>query len=252
MTESRFTNPAQVLAFIFAGNATFTLRSLRTGSRYTYKIQKNDRANNFFVKVLTGPDNTSDFTYIGMVIDGQFKSTAKSKLRRGALPVDAFVWALARLQKDVIPQEMEVWHTGRCGRCGRTLTVPESVATGIGPDCAAQMGINQVQLEIHPELPISASQYENRTHRTETPAQVVVLHTVSSVDEELARLVEAKVAEYRSENPEAFYQDGMLNEEEALAVARNKFRVELSQDDRLGSKFGELEAQQEAAYRRAQ
>lgn len=32
--------------------------------------------------------------------------------------------------------ECEVWHEGRCGRCGRKLTVPESIETGIGPDCA--------------------------------------------------------------------------------------------------------------------
>ena len=31
---------------------------------------------------------------------------------------------------------LEVWHEGRCGRCNRALTVPESIASGIGPECA--------------------------------------------------------------------------------------------------------------------
>lgn len=35
----------------------------------------------------------------------------------------------------VIPPSLEVWHEGRCGRCGRALTVPESIASGIGPVC---------------------------------------------------------------------------------------------------------------------
>jgi len=28
-----------------------------------------------------------------------------------------------------------VFHEGACGRCGRTLTVPESIASGFGPEC---------------------------------------------------------------------------------------------------------------------
>ena len=27
------------------------------------------------------------------------------------------------------------WHEGRCGRCGRKLTVPESIEAGYGPEC---------------------------------------------------------------------------------------------------------------------
>ena len=29
---------------------------------------------------------------------------------------------------------LEVWHEGRCGKCGRKLIVPESIARGIGPE----------------------------------------------------------------------------------------------------------------------
>jgi hypothetical protein len=30
----------------------------------------------------------------------------------------------------------EVWHEGKCGKCGRALTVPSSILTGIGPECS--------------------------------------------------------------------------------------------------------------------
>jgi len=30
---------------------------------------------------------------------------------------------------------LEIWHEGRCGRCNRKLTVPASIALGIGPEC---------------------------------------------------------------------------------------------------------------------
>jgi hypothetical protein len=35
-----------------------------------------------------------------------------------------------------------VWHEGRCGRCGRKLTVPESIESGFGPECASILGLD--------------------------------------------------------------------------------------------------------------
>lgn len=297
MTESKFATAAEVLAYMFAGNATFTFRSLRTGTRFTYNVKMADKKNEndvnekpaFFVKVLSGPDNTSDYTYIGMIHGATFGVTKASRHMANAPSVQTLTWALKTFFANVteMPAQMEVWHTGRCGRCGRPLTVPESVASGIGPDCAAQMGHGQVVLPLNPSAPaipvkrtfasakkdmkaaggraIADAMYapamepgrnpdEEREERLyqESYREKTMRPSHLTVDQELDRLVEAKVAEYRNENPEAFYQDGMLDEQEALAVARNKFRKELEQDDRyLGSKFGEMEAQQEAvAYRR--
>ena len=54
------------LSFILAGNATFTLRSLRTGARYTYKVREaEDKPGVFFVKYLIGQDNENDYRYLG-------------------------------------------------------------------------------------------------------------------------------------------------------------------------------------------
>jgi hypothetical protein len=52
-----------------------------------------------------------------------------------------------------------------------------------------------------------------------------------SVDQELEARVKAAVDEYRANDPENFYQDGMLDEEEATAVAINKFRKAMEADD---------------------
>jgi hypothetical protein len=45
---------------------------------------------------------------------------------------------------------LEVWHEGRCAKCGLKLTVPQSIMTGFGPTCAKKLGIACV--EIDPEL----------------------------------------------------------------------------------------------------
>jgi hypothetical protein len=34
-----------------------------------------------------------------------------------------------------LPESVEFFHEGRCGKCGRKLTTPESVTAGFGPEC---------------------------------------------------------------------------------------------------------------------
>jgi hypothetical protein len=53
-------------------------------------------------------------------------------------PVKAIKFALHLLKYHQTNPDLEIWHSGRCGRCSRRLTVPESIAAGIGPDCAGK------------------------------------------------------------------------------------------------------------------
>lgn len=135
-----FTSAADAKRFVTAGNAVFTLSSKRTGARYTYNVQApkdDDMTATRFVKLLTGPDNMSDFAYLGMIAaDGTFWLTAKSKLTLEAASVRAVKYFCdIVLVGGKIPDALEVRHEGRCGRCNRRLTVPESIDRGIGPEC---------------------------------------------------------------------------------------------------------------------
>lgn len=150
-----FAQAAQARQFILAGNAYFTLRSKKTGVRYTYRVNRAEedqqqtmfqgraRGPRWFCALLSGPDNTADYTYLGM-IEGNlehptFRLTKKSKMTSESAPVRAISYAIANLAKNAIPDQLEIWHEGRCGRCGRTLTVPESIAAGLGPECASRV-----------------------------------------------------------------------------------------------------------------
>ena len=147
---------AAALAFITAGNAYFTIRSQKTGTRYTYRVSRAKPNAGYcqwckaepcrcvppyFVSLLSGPENTSDYTYLGMVRENLFRLTRASKMNETSLPVRAFRWVWEHLVRRELPPQTEIWHEGRCGRCGRMLTVPESVAAGIGPECAGRMGL---------------------------------------------------------------------------------------------------------------
>jgi hypothetical protein len=53
-----------------------------------------------------------------------------------ALSVVAWTWFCRHLfERDTVPDGLEVWHEGRCGRCNRKLTVPASIESGFGPEC---------------------------------------------------------------------------------------------------------------------
>lgn len=131
---TRMVDCDQILSFILAGNAYLTLRSKKTGTRYTYRIRhKEDVA---FVSCLYGSQNTDDYAYLGIIKDGQFRVTAKSRFNEDSPQAKAFAWSFNQVMgADRIPDTLEFWHEGRCGRCGRLLTVPESIAIGIGPEC---------------------------------------------------------------------------------------------------------------------
>ncbi len=138
--ESLINNAKEIHDFIFAGNAYFTLKSKVTGARYTYRVSraKNDNSlygEMFFVSLLAGPENTSDYQYMGVVDSRGFRLTKASKFSPTSIPVTAFKWAFENIRFGKIPEKLEFWHAGRCGRCGRMLTVPESVESGYGPEC---------------------------------------------------------------------------------------------------------------------
>lgn len=134
--------------FALAGKAILTLRSVETGTRFTYKITANDAGTHHFVKLLAGSDNEADYRYIGFIRDGSFRhGGAKSFAKHdapGVVAVGWFVRNFLNTRQSIVPAraaKLEVWHEGHCGRCGRRLTVPESIETGLGPECAKAAGV---------------------------------------------------------------------------------------------------------------
>jgi hypothetical protein len=140
-----FTSPDDAKRFIYGGRAVVTIESEKTGMHYTYKIsQKTDddgKKTPFFVSLLTGPDNTNDFTYIGVLgSDGAVKTTKKSSLTAESVPVRALGFVTKHIVEGRMPPQALVRHEGKCGCCGGALTVPESIDRGIGPECWSKLG----------------------------------------------------------------------------------------------------------------
>lgn len=144
--RGRLLSGAAINRYIQGGNATITIVSRVSGERYTLKFSRPDplpnRKRPIWVSMLSGPDNESDYVFLGTLWDndGAYAySPGKSRLPPDAKPVMLLKW-LARLlsfgyDSEQINKQAEVFHEGKCGRCGRKLTVPESIYTGFGPEC---------------------------------------------------------------------------------------------------------------------
>lgn len=144
-----------------------------------------------FVSYLTGPDNMSDYTYLGIwdgegmkltrnsrhqvVVDGRNRYSidwaetvqlkkrfeAEGKKSPVATGLSVILWVIYLLTNGKeLPAGYEIRHAGLCMRCGRQLTVPSSIDMGLGPECAARMdgswdvGINEKDGEFTVEVSI--------------------------------------------------------------------------------------------------
>jgi hypothetical protein len=125
-------NNSDALKFMFAGNSITTFVNSKTNNKFTFKVKQKKDSNLFFVSVLTSPDV---YVYIGTVINSQFKHSKKSNINRDAQSVRVFDYVFTSLIKNNLPTFIEIWHEGRCGKCGRVLTVPDSILNGLGPEC---------------------------------------------------------------------------------------------------------------------
>ena len=135
--------------FFFGGKATFTVQNNQSGEHRTYKIRKgkfNPRYPTpaWFIKQMTGTDNDSHYSDIGKVDPGtgNITLTRFSKFSNDSKQMKAAKWIMTRIAYgSEFPDFFEIRHAGKCGRCGRTLTTPESLDCGIGPECRRIMNI---------------------------------------------------------------------------------------------------------------
>lgn len=140
MHAHRITDPAAIKTFVLAGNARFTLVSTKTGARFTYRARRPADDKPTFVSVMTGPDNESMYEFLGSIFaDGTYRHGGRSRIGYDASSAVAFRWMFDHVAHGRLPETLEFWHEGRCCRCGRTLTVPSSIESGIGPECATKM-----------------------------------------------------------------------------------------------------------------
>jgi len=148
MNSHQLTNPDDIKNFVMGGKAYFTLVSAATGTRFTYRsFVARDTPTRFFVGAMVGSDNNTAYSYLGVLEDAatgiNVRLTAKSKFDASETRVKALEYFIRNINSKVLPTNLEFWHEGRCGCCGRRLTVPASIESGIGPECARKRAVDK-------------------------------------------------------------------------------------------------------------
>ena len=138
--RAELVDPAVTIAFMLARNAHVTFQSRRTGTRFTYRVRAAkphpDGGPSHFVSVLTSSDNDHGYEYLGCFFNRKmYAHGRKSRISSDAPSAVAFMWVWKHLFAGKMHPELAVYHEGRCGRCGRRLTDPTSIETGLGPKC---------------------------------------------------------------------------------------------------------------------
>ena len=132
-----------IFDYIHGGNAIVTLES-DTGVHRTYRFFKGfnskfDKA--LFVKVMA---ENGVFEYVGMIKNNHFRLTQKS-----AFPFDSpevrgvyYILKLMLQPGGYHDDRMRLYHSGVCSVCGRKLTSPKSIITGMGKECRRKLRIS--------------------------------------------------------------------------------------------------------------
>ena len=138
-------------AYVLAGSATFTAKSSASGKHFTFKADKKskeDADDVWFFSVLTDASSNS-YSYIGTLFGESRKIslTRKSVFAADAPCVKALQWVLdcAFIRHEM--KSVEVFHDGTCARCGRQLTHPDSIQSGLGPECSKKAGVSQLRAD---------------------------------------------------------------------------------------------------------
>jgi hypothetical protein len=159
--RGQLTTTSDALKFMLAGDARITLVENRTGLRFTYRVSaptketpKGGKVRDFAatVRFVSLADNEATYAFLGTIFlaDQAFRPSRKSHVSPDAPSVQAFRWVFQSLVSNVLIEDYAIFHEGACGRCGRTLTVPTSIASGFGPDCAALLGVDQPEPAVAP------------------------------------------------------------------------------------------------------
>lgn len=142
------------LSDILQGSAVFTLRMIAPrdpkymGERYTYHVRRvkffdellGVEVEEYNVRVLTGPDNTHDFTYaLSLDLHSYEVKRYGKKIGPHARSVRLFLFYFNRLRAHKPVPEVEFFLAGRCLRCGAPLTDPTSIQQFYGPDCITKV-----------------------------------------------------------------------------------------------------------------
>ena len=140
MCETKKTISSAVLKTVLerekkTNGAVFTIKSLHTGKEFTYKIKRKLFGEKWFTFVLV-ETRYMEFRYLGSYFKGKLYKKGVTVITPSANAIGFILEQVEKGRIEWLDEKMEIYHTGSCLCCGKTLTDSESINRGIGPVCA--------------------------------------------------------------------------------------------------------------------
>jgi hypothetical protein len=131
----------------FAGRAVLTFENHEAGTHMTVKVSqardKQDRKKllpMFHVSVKLLGDRLQSYAYAGTVFTDTGNWNLSRKVNSNDQIARVFRWLKAVTSNpEALRGKVNLFHEGRCCKCGLPLTHPESISTAIGPKCLKDM-----------------------------------------------------------------------------------------------------------------
>lgn len=127
-----------IYRYLHAGKGVVTLAHPTTWKAHSYaflypKNSKEFPEGTIFVYVL----HEGHKLYLGMLDGSNFRTTSRSKFTEDTESVRGarYIVSMANKQCLVDRREMNLYHSGKCCKCGRSLTAGSSMTQGIGKKC---------------------------------------------------------------------------------------------------------------------
>ena len=114
--------------------APFTIRSKKSGKDYTFKVSQIPFKNSNYIHIKVETEYLN-FKYMGWYRDGKI---INKKLEVDTPASQAVSWFLRQMFSnnfDNLNQSVDIFHLGKCLKCGKTLTDSNSIEVGFGPVC---------------------------------------------------------------------------------------------------------------------
>ena len=134
-------------------NFKFTVISKKTNERFTYRVKawtdnNYKQKKSYTVAVLTGSDNNTSYETIGYIhkednLPMRFFHAKRKRISTEAPSYKAFAWMFVNMRHEQkLSANVIIYNSGKCAKCGRTLTDPLSIERGLGPECFTFLKFN--------------------------------------------------------------------------------------------------------------
>ena len=138
----------RALRFILAGQAEFKIISGKTGKEFYYKVIKKEAFTtgnpneNKYIYWINGGENFDNMVYLGTIFFNNVNKTfnfsrgINGRGNSNSKIVISIIYLLNKLYEGKYNTNIEVYHNGNCGKCGKQLTEVYSILTGLDSECS--------------------------------------------------------------------------------------------------------------------